>query len=228
MNSPKYIHYYQTGKNLSLLSPSLHYPNGKEIEKDQYPNRGFTPTGWEHKLLSVSHLQKLPISYEYIEEAFGPNSSISACKILHEKKLKYCEKTLDDKRKQEENKKIKLLNANLDNDNKIKYHTSKLSSCTKEMTDHELKQHHDNIMKCRNIRALESYSYCTNKNNEWMNPDDPGHAEQTNNKATSAASCVNMFSSRNRHSKLPKLSPNGSVRRRSKQKHFTVRRKSKK
>ena len=67
--------------------------------------------------------------------------------------------------------------------------------CSKDMDDESIKLIHDEALRCRNIRALESTSFCSTKKNisVWIDPNEYGHIVQVNQLANKALKCLDIY-----------------------------------
>ena len=75
-------------------------------------------------------------------------------------------------------------------------------SCHKDMDDESLKRIHDEALRCRNIRALESNSFCSTKKNDtsiWFDPNEPGHIDQVNKLSNKAIQCLDIYTQDHKH-----------------------------
>jgi hypothetical protein len=75
-------------------------------------------------------------------------------------------------------------------------------ACKPDDSRQVLKDKHDRIMLCRNLRTIESFSNCRNKKyDRWIKSNPINHTSQTNSLARSAAKCVDYFIDRDKEDK---------------------------
>lgn len=63
--------------------------------------------------------------------------------------------------------------------------------CFKTDRPDQLVEKHNNLMSCRNIRMVESFSNC--KSRDWFRSNGIGHVSQTNQLLRSASECVDYY-----------------------------------
>ena len=65
-------------------------------------------------------------------------------------------------------------------------------ACNTNMTEEEIKQTYENIIHCRNLRAIETNANCKNKDG-YIKPEDEGHLEQIYSKDNAASKCIRFY-----------------------------------
>ena len=80
---------------------------------------------------------------------------------------------------------------------KFKFCKSKpTDSCEKSDTSENLKKKHNDIMKCRNIRALENHANCDSYGKGWLEPNDYGHGYYIGKYEEEASNCYEIDNKR--------------------------------
>jgi uncharacterized protein YbbC (DUF1343 family) len=73
--------------------------------------------------------------------------------------------------------------------------------CKIKDSDDQLKQKHDARMKCRNIRAIESFSNCKNLTyDRWIKSNAIDHTKQQNQMIRGAKTCADIYNKRHKKS----------------------------
>jgi hypothetical protein len=144
---------------------------------DRYPDEDFTPDGWLRK---QNYIDKSENS-EFMN-AFMPEYNEEACKAIQALK-KNCKKD----RK-----------TNID-------HSPK--ACRKNDSKETLKDKHDHLMLCRNIRLIETFSHCKT-GDKWFKSKEIDHMSQLNKLARGASNCVDYFVDKKRQDQPPRQRSN--------------------
>ncbi len=138
----------------------------RKFVTDTYPDRDFTPNGWLQKQLGIHRN-----SQEEFANAFQIDYNPSACRRIQRAKAKYC-KGITQKKDANDTDDSEDEELDVEEDVKEDEKEEKKDNRMKCIETDEpdiLKKNHDRLMKCRNLRAIESFSNCKNiKHNRWI------------------------------------------------------------